>query len=47
MKDIKLSQRQIKIIEDAISKGDTVEVKLEPKGTTIVRVSRKVIDREQ
>lgn len=43
--DISKDPKLIQIINDSLNKGDTVEIKDEPKGTTLVRVSRKVIYR--
>lgn len=43
--DISKHPKLIATINDSLNKGDTVEIKNEPKGITLVRVSRKVIDR--
>lgn len=47
MRDIDISKKKklIDTINDSLNKGDTVEIKNEPKGITLVRVSRKVIYR--
>ena len=47
MIDISKDKRIIETINESLNKGDTVEIKKEPKGITLVRVSRKVIYREQ
>ena len=43
--DISKDPKLIQVINDSLNKGDTIEIKDEPKGTTLVRVSRKVIYR--
>ena len=43
--DISKDPKLIQVINESLNKGDTVEIKDEPKGTTLVRVSRKVIYR--
>lgn len=47
MKDFDISKHKnlIDTINKSINNGDTVEIKREPKGITLVRTSRKVIDR--
>ena len=45
--DISKDQRLIDTINESLNKGDTVEIKNEPKGVTLVRVSRKVIYRDE
>lgn len=49
MKDIDITKDKelIDTINESLKKGDTVEIKNEPKGITLVRVSRKVIYRVQ
>ena len=45
--DISKDKRLIDTINESLNKGDTVEIKNEPKGVTLVRVSRKVIYRDE
>lgn len=47
MIDISKDKRIIDTINESLNKGDTVEIKKEPKGITLVRVSRKVIYRNE
>ena len=45
--DITKDPNIIKTINESLEKGDAIEIKKEPKGITLVRVTRKVIYREQ
>lgn len=47
MIDISKDKQIIDTINESLNKGDTVEIKKEPKGVTLVRVSRKVIYRAE
>ena len=46
MNDKHLSKEAIEAIEYIIRRGDIAEVKEEPKGDTVVRISRKVMHRD-